>query len=106
MAAGEDQPQPVVLHRLRVIQRWVFGPCVVAVEVQRLEARAASQRIDDLEAPRGDQPRAGIVRQPLLRPLFQCGPKRLLQGFFSEVEVAEQSDQGGQYRAGLPRVDR
>ena len=91
VAAGEDQTQPIVGHRIL--------PLVLARRVERREALQllellpkaglAPQAVDGLVACRLDHPRARIRGRALARPLLERRLKRLLHDLFGEVEVAE-----------------
>jgi len=56
----------------------------------------AAKTIDAFEAPGGNQPGARIIRNPVGRPLFQRHLEGVMHRVFSEVEITQQSDQGGQ----------
>jgi len=108
VAAGEDQPELVVLHVPLVPLGGVLRGGVDLLRVvlrQPLEPGAATQGVDRLEAAGRDQPRPGGGRNPLLRPLLQRGREGLVQRVLREIEVAQQADQGGEDAAGLRAVD-
>ena len=99
MAAGEDQPQPIVLDTLPV-------PCggVACRNVKsagdllerRVEPGAPAHCVDGLEAAGRHEPCPGIGGYAITRPPLYCCGKGIVQRFFGEVEVAEQADQGGE----------
>jgi hypothetical protein len=66
-----------------------------------LEARAAPDAIDRLEAAGRDEPRARIFRDALDGPLLERGAEGVVQRFFRDVEVAEQPYEG---REDAPRL--
>src|SRR5881409_4537281 len=91
MAAGEDQPQPIVLDTLLV-------PCggVACLNVKSagdllercVEPGAPAHCVDGLEAAGRHEPRPGIGGHAITRPpLYRCG-KGIVQRFFGEVEEA------------------
>ena len=108
MAAGEDQPELVVLHvplvPLGGVLRGGVDPLRVVLR-QPLEPGAAAQGVDRLEAAGRDQPRTGVGRHAFARPLLQRRRKGLVQSVLREIEVAQQADQGGEDAAGLRAVD-
>jgi hypothetical protein len=108
MAAGEDQPQPVVLQELVVLVGGVGG---LVVEPGRQLAKGGvepgppPQPVDGLEAAGRDQPGARVGRQAVARPLRQRRRERVLERLLGQVEVAEHPDQGGQDPARLGPVE-
>ncbi len=58
-----------------------------------------------LKRPADNEPRAGIRGHPIPRPLLHCCPKGVVQRFLGEVEVAEQTYQGGEDAARVGAVD-
>src|SRR5690606_17632729 len=98
VTAREDQTQTVVLGPLPVEVRreGLLGAAMQAlgdVGLGRIEALAAADRVDCLEPPGRDEPGARVIRHALARPLLDGGPKRLVQRFLGEIEVAEEPDQ-------------
>jgi hypothetical protein len=92
MAAGEDEPQPVVLDAFRIsIGFRGQGFDVFDMLVQRFVARTAANRIDRFETSGGNQPCTRIVRHAVARPLLERRAERLAQRFLGEVEVPEQA---------------
>jgi hypothetical protein len=95
MAAGEDQPQPVVLDALIVPSR---GCTRVGVESlgecrQRdVEPGTPAQGVDGFEAASRNEPGPRISRHTILSPLLQGCPKGIVQRILGEVEVAEQAN--------------
>ncbi|MEJ2459830.1 MAG: hypothetical protein P8Y58_17500 [Novosphingobium sp.] len=108
VAAGEDQPQKVVLDLLALAHGAVVvrGGDRPAGIFQRVQARPAAMAVDGLEAADRDQPCPGIVRFAFLRPLFEGGPKGIVQRFLGQVEVAQPSNERGEDAARLCPVDR
>src|SRR5882762_9511063 len=72
----------------------------------RVGPRAPPDRVDGLETSRGHEPRSGIGRHAVARPLLERGPERVVQRLLGAIEVAEQADQRGQDAARLGAVDR
>ena len=97
VTAGEDQAQAIVFHV-------VVTPVGLLQRLQlsdqhwpgRGKPRAATQHIDGLETPGGNQPRPWIVRHTVTLPALDRDKERLMQGLFGEVEIAKQTDQGRQ----------
>ena len=96
MAAGEDEAQPVVLDRIlggaRGIRRFL-GLQVLDRVVGPADARGLAQRVDALEACRGDEPGARVLRHAVARPLLDGRRERFLHRLLRAVEVPEQADQ-------------
>jgi hypothetical protein len=107
VAAGEDEPQPVVLDALFFPRRGVIDGSLESLGgvVQRLESRAPADAVDGLETPGRHQPRPGIGRDAVVRPLLERRAEGLVQRLLGEVEVAEQADQGGEDAARLGAVE-
>ena len=99
VAAGEDQAQPIVFDAFLVgpgggvVHRELLGG---ALFVELIESGAAAEAVDRLEPAGGHQPGARVCGHSFLRPLLERGAERVLQGFFGDVEVAEQADERGQ----------
>src|SRR6185436_9865075 len=97
MAAGEDEAQAVVLEALVLC---LHGLTRLRVEplgelVRRgVEARPPADTIDRLEAARGHQPCARVLRDALPLPLLDGRGEGLVERLLGEVEVAEQADEG------------
>ena len=97
MAADEDQPQHVVVEGC--IHHLVRGLRVELDLVRQLLLLAAKidlppHPVDRLVARDIDQPCARVGRRWRIRPAFQRHRERVLQGFFGQVEIADQADQG------------
>ena len=101
VAAGEEQPQPVIRDLVHVVShRLELG------DLQRggglLPAHPfPPEPVDRAVAGRGEQPRGGVARHAALRPRAQRLLAGLLPGLFRQVEVVGHPDQGGH---GAPRV--
>src|SRR5581483_1353674 len=96
MAAGEDEPQLVVLDhvltwlghaRLQQLDRLPLLPAAQTLAAQGV------QRL----APRGHrEPGARALGHAGARPVAQRGDDRLLDGVLREAQVADRTDQGGE----------
>jgi hypothetical protein len=62
----------------------------------RGERPLPAQTVDRAVARSRDQPGAGIVGEAVAGPPLGGNRERLLGGLLSEIEVAEEADQGGQ----------
>ena len=78
----------------------------IARVVPGLEARAAADAVDGLEAPGRHQPGARVGRDAARRPLLERGAKAVVQRLLGQVEVAQQAHQRGEDAARLVAVDR
>jgi hypothetical protein len=94
VAAGEEQPQPVVWDR-------AHGLVGLLAAAQRLQlaqllrvAPLAAQAVDRAVARGAHDPAAGIGRDSVARPALDRSGERLLHRLLGEVEVAEDPDQG------------
>ena len=100
MAAGEDQPQHVVVEHGVValvgrnvgVEQHFMGQRGLLVAKRDLPANA----VDRLVAPDIDQPRPRIGRRFSAWPALQCRRKGLLQYVLGEIEIADEADQRGQ----------
>ena len=101
VAAGEDQPQPVVDDRALVVHRWLLVLGVQAREVgQALGAighRPVPAQAIDRPPPRGRRdPRPRVGGNPVAPPHRDRRLERVLDRVLGQLEVADLSDQGGQ----------
>ena len=108
MAASEDQPQPVSLdlHVIGLAERsggWLEGGG--ARRERGIETDTTAHGIDGFEAACRHEPGSGMRWHPIPRPLLHCRREGFVQSFFSQVEVAQQSDKGGKNPARLRAVD-
>ena len=105
MAAGEDQPQPLVGNR-RIVRQSRSGGLFVGGERgrHRREPRPPPQLVDGLVARRPVEPGARIAGR-VRRPIGDRGGERVLQRFFGDVEVADRADQARQQPAPVRFVD-
>src|SRR5207253_7727544 len=71
----------------------------------RYERPFATDAIDRAVAGGRDQPGAGIVRRPVTWPALGRDREGFLSGLLGEVEVAEETDQGGQHAGPLLAED-
>ena len=100
MAAGEDQPQAVIVHRSHL------GHLGVGVQQGRLclaarAGRLAPQAVQGLVAGRGDDPAARVGRHARGGPALRGHGEGLLDRVLGDVDVAEDAGQGGH---GAPRA--
>src|SRR5262249_50647362 len=106
MAAGENQPKPVVLDALVVQRR---GGALVGVEMLgndllRSKPPFPTHGINPLEPARGNQPSAWIGRYPLFRPPLQGGSEGVVQRVLGKIEVTQQADQRGENPARIRAI--
>ena len=94
MAAGEDEPEPVVLDVV-----WLGGfvgrrrELVGDVGQRRVEPRAPTNGIDRLEPAGGHEPCARIGGDTIPRPALHGRREGIVQRLLGEIEVAEEADQ-------------
>ena len=104
MAAGEDQPEPVVLDDAGRLVGCVVGDhegrLVLGVAVG-----LAADPVDGPVAGGRGQPAAGVGRYAVDRPLLDGGQERLAGRLLGDVDVAEAADQRGDDPAVLLAVD-
>ena len=96
VAAGEDQPQPVVTDAALVAVARVDR----AREHRHLlelggPGRGAAQPVDGAVARGRREPRAGIARDAVARPAFEREGEGVLRALLGEVPVARHPDEGG-----------
>jgi len=96
MAAGEDQPQPLVRELVGDIRL----PAPTAQRLERLELAALGRErllpadaVDRLVARDAGDPGAGVVGNAVARPALEGDYERLLDRLLGEVEVAEDPDE-------------
>ena len=104
VAAGEDQPQPVVLEQAGRLVRCVVGDhqgrLVLGVAVG-----LAADLVDGAVAGRRGQPAAGVGRDAVDGPLLDRGEERLGGRVLGDVDAAEATDERGDDPAVLLAVD-
>ena len=108
MAAGEDEPQAIVLDAFAVPWSGLVddGIHLLGDILHRVEPRASAYAVDGLEATRRYQPRARIRRDAVARPLLERRAESIVQRLLGEIEVAEQPDQRGEDAARFGTIDR
>ena len=99
MTADEQQPEDIVavVGAVDLLGDSRFGVPEVGQQVfgrQRLLLGLTPDGIDGAVAADEDQPRRGIARRAVLRPVLQRAQTGLLEGFFRRVEIAEIAQQG------------
>ena len=92
MAAGEDEPEPVVDDGRHVVvlvadEQFLRGRLLVAA------LRFATKPIDRLPSGRREQPGPWSIGHAVERPALERDDDRLLQRVFGGVEVAEVSNE-------------
>jgi hypothetical protein len=96
VAAGKDQPQPIIGHGGLVIQCWPIcagqGALMFIAEGGLVFALFA-QSIYGFEATRGHQPGAWIVGHAIARPLLGGGAKGIVQSVLGAVKIAQQTNE-------------
>jgi hypothetical protein len=108
MAAGEDEPQAVILDGwIHVIGEIGLRMIEAGREFSKrsIEARPAAHVIDGFESAGRDEPREGIRRCSVTRPLLHGGCKGIVQGFFRRFEIAEEPDQRRKDASRLSSID-
>jgi hypothetical protein len=98
VTAGEDELQALVRKR-RGVHRYLST--IVCDEQAELggEGSVAADAVRRSVSSRPDQPGAWVAGDAVARPSVGGDRERLLRGFLGEVEVAEETDQGGQHAA-------
>ena len=108
VAAGEDQPEAVVLHRSSFRPRRVVVALgeEVGLVLAALAGRFPPEPVDGPVAGGRDDPATGVGRRALLGPGSDGDGERFLDRLFGEVDVTEEADQGGDGTAELLPEDR
>ena len=100
MAAGKDEPQPIVLDCAVLVLHLVLLAVDSDELGQTLDAvgdRALAAEPIDRSPPRGHhQPSAGVGRDPIALPRGDRRHERVLDGVLGELEVPDVADQRGQ----------
>ena len=104
VTAGEDELQAFVGER-RGVHRYLST--IVCDEQAELagEGPVSADAVCGSVPSRPDQPGAWVARDTVARPPVGGDGERLGRGFLGEVEVAEETDQGGQDAAPLLAED-
>src|SRR5215469_243037 len=100
MAAGKDQPQPVILHDPRLLVRRCAHLQQRRLTLAACPARLAAQPVQCLVACSRHDPAAWVRRYPGDGPALGSDRERLLDRIFSQIDIAEEADQGGDYATG------
>ena len=109
MAAGEDQPEHVVVERGCVFD--LVAERGVVDQLMRQRVLLAAERdlpadaIDRLVARDIDQPGARIGRRRRGRPALERHGKGFLQHILGQIEIADETDQRRQRATGLVTED-
>ncbi|MCY1182860.1 hypothetical protein D9M73_234390 [compost metagenome] len=102
MAAGEDQPQAIVLQVILCHVRRLKGfQGVCQTGLGDIETGATAQAIDRLEAAGGHQPGPRAGRHAIALPALHRNEEGFMQGLLGQVEITEQADQS---RQDSPRI--
>ena len=102
MAAGEDQPQPIVLNILVDLRGVGLGNLFESagdLKLQGIESASTPQSVDRLEASGANQPGPRVRRHSFLFPTLDGGGKRLVHRFFGQIEIPHQANQRGEHTA-------
>jgi hypothetical protein len=99
MAAGEDQPQPVVADTVvteivAIVSVAHVRPHCHLLQLGRTDRRAA-QLVDGAIARRRGEPRTRIAGQAVAAPSVERKRERVLHALFREVPVAGNADERG-----------
>src|SRR5262245_28210538 len=108
MAAREDQAQAIVLDVLIVAHNVGAGHILKTAgnALQRgVQTSPATNGVDALELASRNEPRPGIGRNPIARPLLEGRSERLLQRLLGEVEITEQTNQRRQDATRLAAIN-
>ena len=96
MAAGEDEPEPVVLDRLIVRSHHLLGLSrepLGDLVARGIEAGIPADAVDRLEAAGGHQPRPRVPWHAVARPLLGGSDEGVVERFLGALEIAEKADQ-------------
>ena len=105
MAANKDQPQAVVVNllffpvwngRLELVDKFHQG---------RIEPGASPHGIDSPETTGGNQPGSGIGRHAIPWPLLSRRGEGVVQRLLRDIEIAEQTNQGGEDTTRVGSID-
>ena len=108
MAAGEDQPQLVVVYAFLIVRHGIprFGvESLGELHQRRIEPSAPPETVDGFEPARRHEPRPGVGGHTVPRPTLDRRGEGVMQRLLGEVKVAEQADQGGENATRLGAVD-
>lgn len=94
MTAGENQPQPIVLHAALVEGRFVIGGQGGHLLELDGPRRGAAQAIEGTIARRRRQPGAGVAGDAIAGPTFQRPREGVLRALLGEIPVTGDPDQG------------
>jgi hypothetical protein len=92
VTAGEDEPQPFVLHR-SLFGRLICGVQQEGLRVPVLAGCFTAEAIDRSVAGGGDDPAGGAWRDTPVRPSFDRLGERVLDRLLGDVDVTESADQ-------------
>ena len=108
MAAGEDQPQPVVLDALVFRLLGLTGARLQVLgefRQRRVKPGAPAHAINGFEAAGRHEPGSRIGRHTIPRPTLYRLCEGIVQRLLGGVKVAEQANQGGKDLARFGAVD-
>ena len=100
VAAVLEQPVGIIARNRGLFDNlWKqWGEQLVSKRVLlALKVRLTADAIHHLVAPDADEPGARIDRKSGTRPALQCNSAGFLQCVLSQIEIADEADQGGQH---------
>ena len=107
MAAGEDQPQAVVLDAAGRLCR-----CLLLLRQppgqlgeRGIKTRPLTNAVDSPKTPGRHQPGARVVRHSVARPLRHGRDEGLLHRLLRQIEIAQQADQRSADAAGVAAIE-
>ena len=104
VTAGEDEAEPVVLDLfvVHLVRRGDAVAQTIGYHSERgVEPGSAAEPVYGLEAAGRDQPGPGILGNPVRRPTLHRRREGVLKRLLGQIEVAEETDQGGEDAAGF-----
>jgi hypothetical protein len=108
MATGKDETEPIVFDPVVVLLIRLGNTISELVRYggeRGIKPCPPTERVNGLEATRRNQPGTGVSGNTLDWPALHRCRERLLQCFFRQIKVAQQSNQGCQNSPGLVAED-
>ena len=109
MAAGENQPQPIVRNFISIVIRLLYGGGQAGVGVRLkffFESSLTPDAIYDLVSCCLDDPGTREFRDALSPPLVNGGRKSLLGSFFGHFKVTVKPNQSGHNSTPVRAINR